>query len=377
MFADPPSPDPVAATLTRRGSALPRLPVLLAAMLVVTGVYAVVAIRLGPVLFPGTREKVEQTSARDSTELANLRAIEAILGAMQQALRDGEVDKAKTIIDRAVERFPRDQTLWLARADLRYRLAYPADDTEVPEAEHNGYLAEAYDSYLHALSIGPRTPEIEFSAGSIARDLGKLDAAVAHFQMAAQADRSNAAYPLNLAQVYLTRNELDQAKAQLAVSVALDADQPDAWGMLAEVALRQDEPRMALQHLEKAVRLEPAEPAWRHMQARAFNRIAEPQRALESLQALEQADRFARVSLQLAGQSYGLLRKPESALALYEEALRSGVADPEVMLDAAVWAERLGDRRRALELATRARAEGLERADEFIERLTAGSPAGG
>ncbi|GAB4383795.1 MAG: hypothetical protein Kow0022_04510 [Phycisphaerales bacterium] len=376
MFAEPPSPDPVAAISTRRGSALPRLPVLLAAMLVVAGVYAVTAIRLKPALFPGAREE-KQTSLRDSTELANLRAVEAILSAMQQALRDGEMDKAKTIIDRAVERFPRDQALWLARADLRYRLAYPADDTEVPEAERNGYLAEAYDSYTRALSIGPRTPEMEFSAGSIARDLGKLDAAEAHFQMAAQGDRSKAAYPLNLAQVYLTRNELDRAKAQLAVSVALDADQPNAWGMLAEVALRQDEPRIALQHLEKAVRLEPAEPAWRHMQARAFNRIAEPQRALESLEALPQADRFARVSLQLAGQSYGLLHRPESALALYEEALRSGVADPEVMLDAAVWAERLGDRRRALELATRARAQGLQRADEFIERLNAGTPTGG
>lgn len=376
MFAPPTHLQPAARVPSRRASALPRLPVLLAGMVLVVGAYVVAAVRLKPVLFPDT-EPEQSTSANDTTELANLRAVEAILGAMQQAIRDGELDKARTIIDRAVERFPRDQTLWLSRADLRYRFAYPADDSEVPEAKRNAYLTEAYDSYLRSLEIGPRTPEIEFSAGSIARELGNLDAAIAHFQAARQGDRSRAAYPLNLAQIYLTRNELDEAKAQLAVSVVLDADQANAWGMLAEIALRQSEPRIALQHLEKAAVLEPTEPAWRHMQARAFNRLAEPQKALESLAALESDNRFSRVSLQLAGQSYGLLRQPEAALALYEEALQSGITNPEVMLDAASWAERLGNRKRALELATRARAEGLEQADPVIERLSRPENPGG
>ncbi|KAA0215152.1 MAG: hypothetical protein DYG94_09820 [Leptolyngbya sp. PLA3] len=364
-----------AAPIMRRGSALPRTPVLLVAAVLLGGAYLVVVARLGPALFPPTQRP--PAGATDTAEMATLRAVEAILASVQTAVQAEELDKARTILDQAVAQFPRDQMLWLARADLLIRLAYPDAAKSIRQPDQRALIREAYDAQLKALEIGPRAPDLEFAAGSMARSLGDLDSALAHFGAAHQADRSNAAYPLNLAQVYLARDELDQAKAQATVAVSLDPDLANAWGMLAEIALRQSEPRMASQHIEKATSIEPTEPAWRHMQARACNRLAQAPQALAALDALKPEDRFSRVSLQLAGEAFGLLGQPEQALTRYEDALASGAADPEIMLDAALWAERLGQRDRALELATRARAEGLERADRVIERLTKPENPGG
>lgn len=358
-----------------RGSALPRMPILLAAAVLLAGAYAVAAARLGPVLFP--RAAHARTNATDTTELATLRAVEAILTSVQTAVQAEELDKARTILDMAVARFPRDQMLWLARADLLIRLAYPDAEPQAPEGDRRALVREAYDSQLKALEIGPRAADLEFAAGSMARSLGDLDSAIAHFSAARQADRSNAAYPLHLAQVFLVREELDQAKAHATVAASLDPDLAKAWGMLAEIALRQGELRLAVQHLDKAVAIEPTEPAWRHMQARACNRLAQAAQSLAALDALKPEDRYSRVSLQLAGEAFGMLRQPERALARYEEALGSGVNDPAILLDAALWAERLGQHARALELATRARAEGLEQADRVIERVGAMADPGG
>lgn len=372
MFGLPPRLCPRAIDLPtspcRRGSALPRTSMLLVAALLLAGAYVVAAVRLGPVLFPHAGRDAANTG--DTTEMATLRAVEAILTSVQTAVQAEQLDKARTILDAAVTRFPRDQMLHLARADLLIRLAYPDSEHELPEPDRRALIRDAYDSQLKALEIGPRSPDLEFAAGSMARSLGDLDSAIAHFSAAQQADRSNAAYPLNLAQVLLAREELDQAKAYATVAVSLDPDLANAWGMLAEIALRQSEPRVAAQHIEKAVALQPTEVAWRHLQARAFNRLAQASQALASLDALKVEDRYSRVSLQLAGESFGLLRQPDQALARYEEALALGVSDPGIMLDAALWAERLGQRARALELATRARAEGLEQAGRVIERLT-------
>lgn len=361
---------------TRRGSALPRTPVLLACIILLIVAYLVTGLRLRATYFADAGKTAGEPTA-GTAEMANLQAAEAILSAVQTAVQAEELAKARAIVDRAVEQFPRDQTLWLARADLYLRLAYPSKEEDLPEPERDAFLRESYDSDLRALEIGPRTAETEFAAGSIARTLGNVDAAIAHFQAARQADGTVAAYPLNLAQVYFSQNQFEQSSAQATVSLALDPDQSKAWGMLAEIALRSNDPRMALQHLEKAATIEPKEPAWRHMQARAFNRLAQAQQAIDSLDALETEERFSRVSLQLAGEAYGLLRQPEKALARYEEALAWGVKDPEVMLDAATWAERLGNRSRALELATMARAEGLEKADRMIERLATPENTGG
>jgi len=361
---------------TVRGSALPRVPVLVGAIIVLAAAYALVAVRLAPRLFPNMLgpSSPDDTPSAETAELASLQAIEAILASVQQAVRDSEFDKAQTILSAAIEQFPRDQTLRLAQADLLIRLAQPGQNPEASEADRLAYQQSAYDAYLAALEIGPRTPEMEFAAGSLARSLGNSEAAIAHFSAAAAADRTNADYPLHLAQVYFSREEFDQAEAQLAVAVSIDPAKAKAWGMLAEIALRQNEPRLAAQHLERAVAIEPSEPAWRIMQARAYNRLTEPDKALEALAALPDESRFDKAALRLAGQACGLSRQPNQALAIYEQALASGVSDPEIMLDAAGWAERAGNIERALELARQARMAGFEQAENMIRRLQQPNP---
>jgi len=362
-------PKPVPATLG--GPA--RWPVLLVALVALAGGYWWTFEAFLPKSAPA---QTDHQSTR-TTQMADLEAVEAILETVQRAVKDNEFTKAETVLETAVEQYPRDQALRLALADLFVRMSQPVPDAQgdepepIPDEQKQALERQAYEQFVEALRIGPRTPETEFAAGSLARSLGNLDAAIAHFESASTLDKTNANYPLHLAQVYFSRNELDAANARLAIAVSLDPDLATAWGMMGEIALRQGSPRIALGPLERATVLEPREPAWRQMQARALSRIGEPDKALAALDALPEADRFSRISLQLAGQALGLARRPEDALARYEQALASGVSNPQVYLDAATWAERLGKVERARELAQTAAMADVPGARRLLDRLEA------
>lgn len=307
-----------------------------------------------------------------TTDMANLEAVEAILETVQQAVRDGAFAKARTLLETAIEQYSRDQALRLALADLYIRMGRPAEESgeiTISPEERRALDEQAYEQFVTALEIGPRTPQTEFAAGTLARELGRTDAAIAHFSSAAALDQSSAVYPTHLGQVYFARDELEAAGAQLAVAVSLDPDSATAWGMMAEIALRGGSPRIALQHIEKAVAIEPRELAWRHIQARAFNRVAEPDNAIAALDALADGDRFDPTSLQLAGQAMGLAQRPADALARYERAIEAGTTDLRIYLDAAAWAERVGDKPRAIELARTAAMGDIEGAQRMLERL--------
>jgi tetratricopeptide (TPR) repeat protein len=286
-----------------------------------------------------------------------------------------EFAKARTVLESAISQYERDQALRLALADLLVRLSRPQPDDDgnepdpLSDTEQRAFTQAAYAQFLAALQIGPRTAPTEFAAGSLARDLGDTNSAIAHFQSAATLDTSNAVYPLHLAQVLFARDDLAAANAQLAFAVSLDPDEARAWGMMAEIALRQGSPRIALQHLERATALQPRLPAWRHMQARAFNRVSEPDEALKSLDTLTESDRYDRTALLLAGQACGLAGKPAEALARYEAALAVGTKDMRIYLDAASWAERVGEKNRAIELARMAAMAEVDGAQRTLDRL--------
>jgi tetratricopeptide (TPR) repeat protein len=365
-------PKPARASLAALGGPA-RWPVLVVAVVAVTGAYWWT---LGNLLPESTGADAPTSPAR-TTQMADLEAVEAILETVQRAVKSNEFAKAETVLEAAVEQYPRDQALRLALGDLFVRMSQPVPEAEgqdpepIPDEQRLALERRAYEQFVEALRIGPRMPGTEFAAGSLARSLGNLDSAIAHFESASTLDKANANYPLHLAQVYFSRNELDAANARLAVAVSLDPDLATAWGMMAEIALKQGSPRIALEHLERVTALEPRELAWRHMQARAFSRVGEPDKALAALDALPEAERFSRISLQLAGQALGLARRPEDALARYEQALASGVSDPQVYLDAATWAERLGKVERARELAQTAAMADVPGARRLLDRLEA------
>lgn len=373
------SQTPPANSQARRGSTLARWPIVTVAV----GALGI-ALWWGLGDLIGGEDKPDSfgDGTSDTTSMANLRAIEAILQTVQEAVKANEFAKARTVLEAAITQFGRDQALRLALADLYFRMGRPVADAEgnepepLGDAEREAFDRLAYAQFVAALQIGPRTAETEFAAGSIARELGDPGAAIAHFASAAALDKSSAVYPLHRAQVHFAQGELDAAAAQLVVSVSLDENQATAWGMLGEIELRQGSPRIAIQHLERAVALEPKEVAWRHLQARAYNRVADPESALASLGALPDEDRFGPTSLKIAGESFGLARNPAGALALYESAINAGGQDRRIYLDAAAWAERAGNTDRAIELARIAAMADVEGGQRMLDRLQAGVPDG-
>ncbi len=356
-----------------RTRALARWSVIVAAGGVLLVAYAWTAFDLWPSNESGSKP---QTS-NDTVEMADIRAVEAILETVQKAVEQRQFNQARTVLETAIVQYERDQALRLALADLLVRMSRPQPDDQgnepepLTEAEQRAFTQAAYEQFLAALQIGPRTAQTEFAAGSLARELDDTSAAIAHFQSAAALDAASAIYPLHLAQVYFARDELAPANAQLAIAVSLDPEQATAWGMMAEIALRQSSPRIALQHLERATALQPRLPAWRDMQARAHNRVMEPDLAIEALDALVDADRYTRSALQRAAEAYGLSQNPEAALARYEHAIAAGVKDMRIYLDAASWAERLHRTDRAIEFARTAAMAEVPGARRVLDRLEA------
>lgn len=343
------------------------------AVAVISG-YGVLVWKIGPTVFPGRFERsIQAPTVAVTVGIAELRAVEAILETVQAAVSAGELSKARTVLVAAVKQFPGDQTLRLALGDLYLNLSRPEDELKKSEKltdEQREFVRLSYAEYQSALAIGPRTPEIEFTAGNLARELEDLESAALHFAAAMAGDRTVAAYPLHLAQVHLKKQEFENAKAMLVMSIALDADQAVAWGMMAEIALTQGSPRIALEQIARAIALDGRESAYPIIQARAHNRLMEPAEAIRALAGLSRDVRHSGTVLRLAGQSYGLMRQPEQALALYEEALAGGAGgDFQIVYEAAEWAERAGNTARAMQLARQGSMAGHQASERLYARL--------
>lgn len=353
--------------------------VVIPALAIVALGYGVLAFSAFPNLLPArATDAPDVVPAARVRPLAEMRTVEAILETVQVAINRNEHTQARTILESAVKQFPNDQALRLALADLYMVLAKPqgAELTlGLLSPEQWDLLSKSAAEYRAALEIGPRTAETEFTAGYLARHLDDLDAAEAHFAAAIALDRTIAMYPLHLAQVHFARRQFDEALGSLAATIALDPDQAVAWGMMAEISLTQGNPRLALQHIERALSLDATETAWSVIKARAHNRVMEPAEALRALAALPSAARLRPIIVRLAGESYGLLRDPKGALALYEQALSAADEfDPVLAFEAAQWAERAGSRDRAIELAQQGSMAGHEPSERLLARLQTQPP---
>jgi predicted Zn-dependent protease len=357
----------------RAGLARPGVLVVCVVLLLVG--YGVLGGALLPRVMPGWFDaRPDEPMGGDAgADLAQLQAVELILETVQGAVDAGEFSRARTVLEAAVKQFPRDQTLRLSMGDLFLNMSRPKDGEGdgLPLTEEQLELVRrAYAEYRSALAIGPRTPEMEFTAGTLARELEDLDSAAIHFSAAMAGDASVAAYPLHLAQVHMKRSEYEAAKAQLARSIAIEPDQAIAWGMMAEIALVEGVPRMALDQASRAIALDGSESAYVVIKARAHNRLMEPAEAIRTLAGLPTEKRHSGLVLRLAGQSYGLLRDPAAAFAMYEEALSAGRGtDFEIVFEAAQWAERAGQIERAVELSRQGSMGGHEGSSRLLERL--------
>jgi predicted Zn-dependent protease len=279
----------------------------------------------------------------------------AILESAQTYVRQGQPETAETILAKACEQYPTDQSVRVAYADVLLA---------------RSKAGEAYQQYEKALAIGPREHVLEFTAGNVASMAGLPDRALEHFSAAQAGEPTNAKYALYLGQVQLKIGQLDAGKATVLRAVTLDPDLAVGWGSLADAAIRENNAHLALQHIEKARKLEPSVVTWRLIESRALRRIGKPGDAVEVLIGLPDADRFQLPVLKQIGECYGMLNRPGDAAAVFAKASDAQPKDAVLALAAAEWMERAGEKDRAYELAKRAAEHGDAKGAEMLKRFS-------
>jgi predicted Zn-dependent protease len=285
--------------------------------------------------------------------------IGSILQSAQQYLANGENKQAEAILVEATRQYAGDQDL---------RVAYTQALVALSKYD------QAYEQIVAALSIGPRTPELEFLAGTIASTTKRYDRAVEHFSAAQTANPLSSQYPVYLAQAQRELGELDAAKISLLRVVKLDPQNDMALGTLADIAFQENKMTLAKNYIEQARRINPDEPTWRIVEARILNRNGQADKAIMVLQGLSEEERLTMPVLRLNAEAYGLLKKPGSAAEMYAKAVELRPRHPEMALEAALWFERAGDPDAAKMFADRAAMLGSEQGRQLSERL---SEAGG
>lgn len=329
--------------LRRPGRILLTSAILAAAIALI--VAAVVVIRYGP-----TRAAGEDGAPR----LALPATIDAILDSARTLSSEDDHVKAEAILAEAVRQYADNQELRLALANEYLELKKPK---------------EAYEQYTAALTIGPRDPKIEFTAGTVASTLAMPERAVEHYSAAQSADPTNADYPLYLGQVQAKQGQSDAAKASLLRAAKLNPERAIIWGTLADIALRENNANLAAQHAGKARKLDPSNSVFRLIEARAYNRIGKPEEALELLIAMPDADKRLPEIMKLMSDSYGMLQRPRDAALLYAVVADEDKTDAESAFEAGVWFEKAQDAAKASEYLKRAALLGNESASKVLERI--------
>ncbi len=286
--------------------------------------------------------------------LGSFKTAEDVLSAAQHATMERDLPRAEAILFRGIEQYPTDQ-------DLRVKYA----ETLVGLKK----IPEAYEEYVAALAIGPRTHELEFAAGTMASMSGQPARAVEHFNAARTAQPNNPVYALYLAQVQRKQGDLDAAKANLLMVTTMRPDDATAWGTLADIALQENNLDLCLQHIEKARELQPASREWRLIAARAHKRKGDAERALIVLNGMDPAAKHEPVTVRLIAECYAMLERPADAGRVLAEASDATPGNADLAYEAATWYARAEETEKALTYARRAISLGHTGALKLVERL--------
>jgi predicted Zn-dependent protease len=300
-------------------------------------------------------------------------AVGAGLDAAAKYQGEGKFAEAGAILAKLAETDPTDRAVRVAYAQAL--MGQKQFDAGYQQYEAALALMPAGTTEKIAKGEDAEAAKLHFEAGTCANMAGKLGRAEEHYSMAQTADRKEPRYPLYLAMVQLKKGGKDgesAATASLMRAVHLNPELGEAWGTLAEIALRNDQLNIAEQHLEKARRLQPDSVRWRMVEARVLNRRGQAEQAAALLTALRDEQRHEPAVLGVLAESYGLMRRPADAAAMYAKAF-AAVTPPnaELAYQAALWFERASNGGEAAKFARSAAVLGHKDAAETAQRLSA------
>lgn len=347
------------------------LPVLVA---VAIGGYFAVRLALSP-----PQPATASTGQVANTE-AELATVDVVVERTREHLIEERTGRAEALLLGGLEKFPREQELWLLYAEVLMQ---------------GGEFEKALAAFETAIEIGPDHPEYRNAAGTLASQLGDEQTAELHWTAGQNMDKADPRFPFYLAQIQRAEGRVDEARLNLVRATHLNPDLAEAWGTLASIAMDEGNLSPALQHIEKAKVLEPDRGLWRLIEARVLRRQGDPRRAAAVLSAIPEEQRFTDPNiLRELGLCFGLMREPMEAAETYLEAIAyitiinddshlvynehgeviedrripaSVLAD--LHYEAALWLERADDLPRAATQAILAGRLGHAEAEALVQRL--------
>lgn len=302
--------------------------------------------------------QAESYGREEAPKKAPIRTIEQVLESVQVYVSSQEFAPAVAILREAIAQYPAD-------ADLRFAMGGLLMMTQDYE--------QAYEQYAAGLEHDEGVnPEMQFTAGTLANTIEQPEMALRHYQIAMEGDPNNADYPLYLANIQFKLNQLDKAKASLAIAARLAPDRAMVYATWSKIALRQNKLSIAKSQVQKARDLEPHAPAWMILEANIQKRSGDPERAIELLSALPQASMDDPEAVRLLAESYGMIGQPAEAASRMVDFATLKTDDAKAAFDAAVWLERAKLRDDAVLWGRRARDLGHPNAQKWLNSLPEG-----
>lgn len=233
---------------------------------------------------------------------------------VQTQIRAGKLPEARTYLDDALAKMPKDLTLRLLSASLDAQMgkadaaetAYRALIAEAPQAElpvrllytqlaAQGHGADATKVLDAGLAAQPKSPTLRWmKAGELERD-GQIDAAIAIYEGLYADDSSNTVVANNLASMITTYHDDDAslARAEVIARRLRGLDVPAFQDTYGWIALRRGNLDEAKAHLEPAAKAMPKEALTQYHLAMLYDKMG---RNADAIAAFE-------LALSLAGQT--------------------------------------------------------------------------
>lgn len=246
--------------------------------------------------------------------------------------RLGRMDEAEALLEKRGDVPVRMEDPLAAEVDAM-RLSGQVLVQQAGVAEREGRLEDARQILERAVALDPQDGAARQNLGLLRYRGGDLPAARADLEAAIALEPSNARFRVSLAVILEAAGQQEPAEAALREALRLDPRDVDVQVTIADFYRRGDRCAEASDPYEAAIRLAPSRALLRVQQAVCRERLGDSREALQGLTQARKdfpedpsvADALARV---LAAASDPMLRDPAAALALirpYGEAAAAGI----------------------------------------------------
>jgi tetratricopeptide (TPR) repeat protein len=146
--------------------------------------------------------------------------------------------------------------------------------------QHAGRLNEAVAHYQIALEINPGFGERHYNLANALAQLGRVDEAVAHYQKALERNPKHVAACYNLAALHLHMGKTDEAIADYKKVLEINPNYAAAHNNLGGVLLQKAEVAEAVAHFRRAIEIEPSYGAAEYNLGNALLRLQQTDEAI-------------------------------------------------------------------------------------------------